>query len=231
MQGSGVAERATGSHGLLKCRALTALDVYSAIGRPWCTSWQVSKGLGLSGWDVPRGKRASLLQGLGKWSGHYSVVSRGRIGPWPPAWRLCQRRPAVDPMSDHLYEYSLTRHGLQWLKHSRTRAELRCGLASGSVVSEVTALLGLTVYFHIEDRRGRSGFWAIMAPFDVPGGWVGRIQPVDGAYQWPVASDVTVKAESAFDAVKLVTDRLGMTIGQELLRDIVAADIGVAFKS
>ncbi len=232
MQHPAISERATGSHGLLKSLALTCLDVYSLTDRPWRTSWQISKGLGQSYRDVPRSERVPLLQGLGKWTGNHIVDINGRKGTWPPAWQLCQRRDIVDdPMSDHLYEYALTRRGQRWLKSSRTRAEIKCGLIPGSVVSEVVCRLGLTIYFHFDDRRGRSGYWAIVAPFDGPGGWVGRIVPVNGKYQWPAAADVLVKSESAFDAVKLIRNRLGMTISQELLRDIVAADIGVAFKS
>ncbi len=227
-----ISERATKSHQLLKCWALTALDVYSLTDSPWRKSWFIAKALGQVGRDVPRRERGSLLASLGKWSGHYSVVTRGHKAPWPPAWRLCQRRDIDDdPQSDSKYEYCLTRRGRQWLKRSRTRVELRCGLAKGSVVSEVTDRLGLSLYFHFNDRRGRAGYWVITAPFDGPGGQVCRIELVNGRYRWPGKVDVLIKCEDAFSAIQIIRDRLGMTMSQDLIRDIVAADIGVAFKS
>lgn len=223
-----IAERATSIHGLLKCRVLTTLDLFSLSGQPWRTSGEIARGLGQSAWGVPRSERGPLLGALGKWAGRYRVPMRGgHTGLWPANWRLVQSRQSTGHRMDGVYEYSLTRRGQLWLQHSRVRAERRCGLAAGDVVSEVSARLGLAVYFPVETRRGKRGMWAIGAPFDRPGGRVERLEVSDNRYLLPEGCGCGVSAESPLAAVQIVENRLGILICADLRRAVTDADLGI----
>lgn len=227
METSTIEGRATGRHNLLKCTVLTAMDIFSLTSRPWRPSGGIAVALDLHHWGVPRARRVSMLQFLGKASGRYAISRRGVKAPWPPSWRLLDWRESKNEARDEFFEYKITSHGSRWLRRSRAFTEWRCGLTTGDVAGEVTHRLGVSVYFR-HARRNRA--YAITAPFHIPGGSVLALVPVKGVYRLPETAWCSIEAAGALAAVHLIERRLGIPLCGELRKTVVDADIGVTWR-